>query len=111
MPAAKQSSKPRPGKGCVDGGRFHDYNPMKVDPKREQFAPTEAQPIRQRARMGGDPAPELSVGQKLLLLPKNMTDRQLMEAKGAGDPKSDVGKERIKRINAPTSMETGDSIR
>lgn len=29
----------------------------KVDPKKEQFAPTDAQPIRQRARMAGDPLP------------------------------------------------------
>lgn len=37
-------------------GGFKDHNLMKVDPNKEQFAPTEAQPIRQRARMAGDPA-------------------------------------------------------
>ena len=35
--------------------KFHDYNPMNVDPNKEQFAPTDAQPVRQHARMAGDP--------------------------------------------------------
>ena len=34
---------------------FVDRNLMAVNPLREQFEPTEAQPIRQRARMAGDP--------------------------------------------------------
>ena len=36
-------------------GGFIDRNLMKVNPLKEQFEPTEAQPIRQRARMAGDP--------------------------------------------------------
>jgi hypothetical protein len=34
---------------------FKDINIAATDPNKEQFAPTEAQPIRQRARMAGDP--------------------------------------------------------
>lgn len=34
---------------------FIDRNLMEVDPLREQFEPTDAQPIRQHARMAGDP--------------------------------------------------------
>ena len=34
---------------------FKDINIMKTDPMKEQFEPTEAEPIRQRARMAGDP--------------------------------------------------------
>ena len=37
------------------GGRFIDRNLMGVNPLREQFEPTPSQPIRQRARMAGDP--------------------------------------------------------
>ena len=50
--------KPRPGQGMVTGGKFHDPGLMRVNPLRQQFEPTVAQPIRQRARMGGDPAPD-----------------------------------------------------
>ena len=34
---------------------FKDIDIMATDPMKEQFEPTEAQPIRQRARMAGDP--------------------------------------------------------
>ena len=37
------------------GGKFLDRNLMNVNPLKEQFAPTDAQPIRQHARMAGDP--------------------------------------------------------
>ncbi len=36
-----------------EGGRFVDRNLMKVNPKKEQFAPTPVEPVRQRAKMGG----------------------------------------------------------
>jgi len=41
--------------GMVDGGKFTHHNLMKTNPMKEQFAPTDASPVRQRARMGGDP--------------------------------------------------------
>ena len=43
---------------------FKHINIMATDPKKEQFAPTEAQPIRQRARMAGDPAGAISKPKK-----------------------------------------------
>ena len=109
MPAAKSSRKPRPGQGMVTGGRLRDYNPMKVNPLREQFAPTSAQPIRQRARMAGDPTgdEEPTPGQLMIKKvqdvnkkPASMTDRELEGAKGANDPKSEAGKERMRRLNS-----------
>ncbi len=45
---------------------FKDHDIMGTDPMKEQFAPTEAQPIRQRARMGGDPFVPLDYRQKSL---------------------------------------------
>ncbi len=108
MPAARSSKKPRPGIGNVNGGKLHDYNPLRVNPNKQQFEPTEAQPIRQRARMGGDPtddAAELTPGQMMLKKVQDAnkpvgqkTDRELMESKGANDPKSEVGKERMRRL-------------
>lgn len=110
MAKPQSSRKPRPGGKLVDGGSFHDYNPLRTNPNREQFEPTESQPIRQRARMGGDPTdenaeltPGQAMAQKMRLQntkPADKTDRELMESKGANDPKSDVGKERIRRINS-----------
>lgn len=38
-----------------DGMKFKDRNLMDVDPLKEQFEPTDAQPVRQHARMAGDP--------------------------------------------------------
>ncbi len=35
--------------------KFHDYNPIPVDPNKQQFEPTDAQPGRQHARMAGYP--------------------------------------------------------
>ena len=51
-------SKPKqyqsPIKGSNDErGRFVDRNLVKVDPKKEQFAPTAAEPVRQHQRMAG----------------------------------------------------------
>lgn len=36
--------------------KFKDHNLMGVNPLNQQFEPTDAQPIRQHARMAGDPA-------------------------------------------------------
>ena len=41
---------------------FIDRNLMKVNPLKEQFEPTVDQPIRQRARMGGDPVHSVAGG-------------------------------------------------
>ena len=41
---------------------FIDRNLMNVNPMKEQFEPTEAQPIRQRARMAGDPVHSVAGG-------------------------------------------------
>ena len=115
MPAAKSSRKPNPGQGMVTGGKFSAHNLMKTNPLREQFAPTTAQPIRQRARMGGDPAPEDEGGLgriKRLLQEKNAkpapaapsgdtrTDRELDSARLAGD--KSAAPEIIRRLNGPS---------
>ena len=36
-----------------EGGRFVPRNLVPVNPKREQFAPTPAEPVRSRFRMAG----------------------------------------------------------
>lgn len=45
--------RPKMQKGNDEGGRFVDRNLMKVNPNKEQFAPTPAEPVPQRYRMGG----------------------------------------------------------
>lgn len=40
---------------AAKGMKFKNIDLMATDPNKEQFAPTPAQPIRQRARMAGDP--------------------------------------------------------
>lgn len=47
-----------PGCGCntfqaKDGMYLKPTNPAGTNPMKEQFAPTDAEPIRQRARMSG----------------------------------------------------------
>ena len=51
-----KQSKPVPSpfsKVTDEGGKFVDRNLMKVNPKTEQFAPTPAEPVRRRYKMGG----------------------------------------------------------
>ena len=36
-------------------GKLADRNLLAINPRNEQFEPTDAQPIRQHARMAGDP--------------------------------------------------------
>ena len=50
---AKQVKSPRMPKGNDEGGRFVDRNLKAVNPKKEQFEPTAAEPVRQHARMAG----------------------------------------------------------
>ena len=44
------------------GGKLTDRNLMNVNPLKEQFEPTDAQPIRQHARMAGDPVHSVKGG-------------------------------------------------
>lgn len=53
MSSQKQVSKPRMPKGNDERGKFVDRDLCKVDPKKEQFEPTVAEPVRQRAKMAG----------------------------------------------------------
>ncbi len=48
-----QAKKSPIKKGNDEGGRFVDRNLTKVDPKKEQFAPTPAEPVSQHKRMAG----------------------------------------------------------
>lgn len=49
----KQASAPRMPKGNDEKGRFVSRDLCAVDPKKEQFEPTEAEPVRQHAKMAG----------------------------------------------------------
>lgn len=49
----KQASSPKMPRGNDEGGRFVDRKLTAVNPKKEQFAPTDAEPVRQRFKMGG----------------------------------------------------------
>lgn len=49
----KQASAPRMPKGNDEGGKFVSRDLCAVNPKREQFAPTPAEPVRQRFKMAG----------------------------------------------------------
>ena len=41
------------GKANDEGGRFVDRNLLGVSPNKEQFEPTDAEPVPQRYKMGG----------------------------------------------------------
>lgn len=49
----KQMKSPRMPKGNDEFGRFVDRDLLHTNPKKEQFEPTDAEPVRQRKRMGG----------------------------------------------------------
>lgn len=107
MPASKSSTKPRIGMGLVNGGKFTSHNLMKTNPLREQFAPTDAQPIRQRARMGGDPAPDSEAAAEVQQRkditpgtpPSQKSDRRLHTEAARGDKGAKA--ELIRRIGMP----------
>lgn len=44
---------PKMPKGNDEGGRFVDRNLMKINPLKQQFEPTDAEPVRQHAKMAG----------------------------------------------------------
>lgn len=91
--------------------KFKDRNLMNVNPMKEQFAPTPAQPIRQHARMAGDPvggeaeeegslrATKAYGAYALGKGPKQESDKSLHAKARAGD--SSAKKELIRRINKP----------
>lgn len=49
----KSASAPKMPRGNDESGRFVDRNLMKVNPLKEQFEPTDAEPVRQHAKMAG----------------------------------------------------------
>lgn len=52
---SKSSKMPSPSmpKGNSEGGKYVDRNLMKVNPRKEQFAPTLAEPVNQHKKMAG----------------------------------------------------------
>lgn len=49
----KAAKSPKMPRGNDEGGKFVDRNLMAVNPLREQFEPTDAEPVRQHAKMAG----------------------------------------------------------
>jgi len=49
----KQAKVPRMPKGNDEGGKFVSRDLRAVNPKREQFEPTPAEPVRQHFKMAG----------------------------------------------------------
>ena len=48
-----QMKAPKMPKGNDEGGRFVPRDLRGINPKRTQFEPTPAEPVRQRFKMGG----------------------------------------------------------
>lgn len=53
MSKSLKMAVPRMPKGNSEGGKYVDRPLMKVNPKKEQFAPTPAEPVRQHFKMAG----------------------------------------------------------
>lgn len=51
--SSKKYTPPRMPKGNDEAGRFVDRNLMKVNPRKQQFEPTPAEPVRLRYKMAG----------------------------------------------------------
>lgn len=49
----KQASAPRMPKGNDENGKFVSRDLCAVNPKKEQFEPTTAEPVRQHFKMAG----------------------------------------------------------
>jgi len=49
----KPYQPPKMPKGNDEGGKFVDRNLMAVSPIKEQFSPTDAEPVRARFKMAG----------------------------------------------------------
>jgi len=52
---AKHKSFKTPAERPADGGKFVDRDLMKVNPLTEQFEPKDPDPVRQHAKMAGQP--------------------------------------------------------
>lgn len=55
---AKSKSYPKPAKSPIkgandEGGRYVDRNLIGVSPSKEQFEPTDSEPVRQHFKMAG----------------------------------------------------------
>ncbi len=50
---APRGPKDNMRKGNDEGGNFVDRDLAKVNPSKEQFEPTDAEPVRQRFKMAG----------------------------------------------------------
>ncbi len=50
---SKSAKAPAMKKGNDEGGKFVSRDLKSINPKTEQFAPTPAEPVRARYRMGG----------------------------------------------------------
>jgi hypothetical protein len=53
MAKQKSSSTAKPGVKCPEGGCLKDLKLLKVNPKKQQFEPTPAEPYRQHFKMAG----------------------------------------------------------
>lgn len=49
----KSSPQPKMPKGNDEGGKYVDRDLVKVNPLKEQFEPTAAEPVSQHKRMAG----------------------------------------------------------
>lgn len=49
----KAAKSPRMPRGNDEGGRYVDRDLMKVNPLKEQFEPTDAEPVNLHKRMAG----------------------------------------------------------
>ena len=50
---AKAPKSPKPSKVNDEGGKYVSRDLMATDPKKEQFEPTPAEPVRQHFKMAG----------------------------------------------------------
>lgn len=53
QPNPTPARAPRLPRGNDEGGRYVDRDLAGVNPTKQQFEPTEAEPVRQHARMAG----------------------------------------------------------
>lgn len=49
----KQAKAPRMPRGNDEGGKFVDRDLAKISPTKQQFEPTDAEPVNQHKRMAG----------------------------------------------------------
>jgi len=49
----KQAKAPKMPRGNDEGGKYVDRDLCKMNPLKQQFEPTDAEPVRQHAKMAG----------------------------------------------------------